>query len=124
MIEKGVKMNKEGAITITSKKKMRKVDFAKLKDKEINVKSEMIKKIEEKASKLRANRQLQAVEQKTTGDSKRKYADSECDLSPDSLMETCEYDWRMIQSEDGTQINLLFDFKDKASSLWETPQST
>lgn len=120
MIEKGVKMNKEGAFVITSKKKMRKMDFNKLKDKQINVKSEMIRKIEEKTSKLRANRQLQGVVEMTE-DSKRKYVDSECDLSPDSIMETCEYDWRMIQSEDGTQMNMVFDFKDTAKvSLGDT----
>lgn len=41
-----MKMNAEGGFSIKSKVTLRKMDFNKIRDKEISVKNEMVKKIE------------------------------------------------------------------------------
>jgi hypothetical protein len=101
---------------------MRQYDFDKLKNKNIDVSREEIKKVEDEVFKLKSAGQRRLAEVDTISESKQKFVDSECDLSPDSLLKNCEYSWDIVQSEDQHEIRLKFDFKNKAKvSLGEEP---
>jgi hypothetical protein len=54
-------------------------------------------------SKLKSDgRKLETI--KLNDESYKKYLDSECDLSPDSLLTSCDFDWSVAQSEDKEEI--------------------
>jgi hypothetical protein len=101
--------------------KLKKYDFVKLREKKIQVKKEDIKKLEESVNGLRANyndrrmlQQVQADEIKAKEDLKMNYVESECDLSPESLLKECKFTWDMVQSKDQKEILIKFNFKEKA----------
>jgi len=94
-----LKADPAGFISIKIKKKLRKTDFSKLRDKEVPVKREAVLKLEAKTNELRTNasnaRNLQQVIE-SKEDLKMKYIDSECDLSADSLLKDCKYEWDLF----------------------------
>jgi hypothetical protein len=43
-----------------------------------------------------------------------KYVDSECDLSEDSLLKDCLFEWDIVQAANQQEIKLRFNFTEKA----------
>jgi hypothetical protein len=43
-----------------------------------------------------------------------KYVDSECDLTPNSMLKECKFTWEIVQSKDQKEILIKFDFENKA----------
>jgi hypothetical protein len=105
MIEGGQnsrKTNSYGLTTLKAKDKLRQYDFVKLREKDIKVKIADIKKVEESINKMREAagvRRLQKVEE-VTDEKSMKYVDSECDLTPNSMLKECKFTWDIVQSKD------------------------
>jgi len=91
--KKALKCDKNGIFNFEIKKKLRKMDFGKLKDKQITVTKEHLLMLNKETQRLKG-RLLQAVDEPKE-DAKQKFMDSECDLSPESLMKECQFTYEI-----------------------------
>ena len=69
----------------------------------VYVKPADLKNINQLMRKLKSDgKKLETI--KLTDEYYKKYLDSECDLSSDSLLISCDFDWSVAQSEDKEEI--------------------